>query len=167
MRFVMYTDKTVSQAMSAINERLHVPGTKSRPQMDGWVEKNGSFAMGVTTPVQWRFRRRTYLQGRAERQGGVTVVTGTVPGGAGRQGQIAVFAALLIVGLLILVQGNAMLAIIAVLAGAALYIPLRGDYDNSEILLSELQKTLNAKLTPPKRDSAKSAPRRPSNSPKT
>lgn len=160
MRFVMYTDKNVAQAMSAINERLHVPGTKSRPQLDGWVEKSGRFAIGVTTTVRWRFDRRTYLYGKAERQGGITIVEGTVSGGVGRDGQIVVFAALLVIALLTLSQGNAILAIVAVLAGLALFIPMRGDYNNSEILLSELQKALNAKFTPPKKDT----PKRPAGS---
>lgn len=157
MRFVMYTDKSVAQAMSAINERLHVPGTKSRPQLDGWVEKSGRFAMGVTTTVRWRFDRRTFLYGQAERQGGVTLVEGTVSGGVGRDGQIVVFGAMLIIALLTLSQGNAILAIVALLAGLALFIPMRGDYANSEILLSELQKTLNAKFTPPKKETPKRA----------
>jgi hypothetical protein len=153
----MYTEKSVAQAMSAINERLHVPGTKSRPQLDGWVEKNGRFAMTVTTKVRWRFDRRTSLYGRAERQGGITYVEGTVSGGVGRDGQIVIFGALLIIALLTLSQGNAILAIVAVLAGLALFIPMRGDYNNSEILLSELQKALNAKFTPPKKDTPKRA----------
>lgn len=153
----MYTDKTIPQAMSAINARLHVPGTKARPQLDGWVEKNGKFAIGVTSDLQWRFRRRTWLHGKAIREGGVTVIQGTVPSGVSREGQAVIFGALLLVGILTLTQGNAVLAIIAVLAGAAFYIPLHGDYVNSEILLSELQKTLKGRFTPPK--SSKSAGR--------
>jgi hypothetical protein len=116
--------------------------------------------MSVTTKVRLRFDRRTHLYGKAERQGGITVVEGTVSGGVGRDGQIAIFGALLVVALLMLSQGNAILAIIAILAGLTLFIPLRGDYNNSEILLSELQKTLNAKFTPPKKDT----PKRPASS---
>jgi hypothetical protein len=152
LRFVMYTDKTVSQAMSAINERLHAPPSKSRPQLDGWVEKNGRFAISTSSKLRWRFSRRTHLYGKAERQSGVTVIEGNVPGGVSHEGQAVIFGALLLVGLLIFfIQGNALFAIVAVMVGMALFIPLRGDYHNSEILLSELQKTLNARLTPPKK----------------
>ncbi len=157
MRFVMYTDKSVSQTMSAINERLHVPPSKSRPQLDGWVEKSGRFAIGVRSELQLRLSRKTYLQGKAERQGGVTVVEGSVPGGVSREGQLVIFVAMLLVGLLLYTQGYAMFALVVVAVGAALYIPLRGDYQNSEILLAELQKTLNARLTPPKKTTTKRA----------
>lgn len=150
MRFVMYTEKTVPQAMRAINERLHAPGTKSRPQLDGWVEKSGNFAIGVTTVVYGRFRRRTILRGRAEREGGITIVQGTVPGGLDRNHQRIILGIMILIGLLTLSQGNAILAIISVLAGAALSIPLQGDYDNSEILLTELQRALKARLTLPR-----------------
>lgn len=157
MRFVMYTDKTVAQAMSSINERMHAPATKSRPQIDGWVEKNGRFAISVTSELKWRFRRRTFLHGRAERESGMTIVRGNVPGGVAPEGQTIIFVALLIIAALIFLQGNAIFAIVTIAVGLLLFIPLRGDYYNCEILLSELQKTLNAKLTPPKKSTSRQA----------
>lgn len=148
----MYTDKTVPQAMSAINARLHAPAGRGRPQLDGWVEKSGRFALTVTTEVRWGLRRRTTLYGRAERRDGATVIEGTVPGGASRQGQAVVFGALALIAVLGMVNGNAVLALVALAAGFGFYIPLQGDYANSEILLSELQKTLKAQFTPPRRE---------------
>jgi hypothetical protein len=148
----MYTDKTVPQAMSAINARLHTPGSRGRPQLDGWVEKSGRFALTVTTQVRWRFRRRTTLSARAERRDGLTVIEGNVPGGASREGQAVVFGALALVAVLGMIQGNAILAIVALAAGVVFFVLLEGDYANSEILLSELQKTLKAQLTPPRRE---------------
>lgn len=150
MRFIMYTDKTVPQTMRAINERLHVAGTKSRPQLDGWVEKSGRFAIAVTTTVHGRFRRKTTLQGQAERDGSVTVIRGNVPDGLPRNQQLWVIGIMILVGLLALTQGNAIFAIIAVMVGGAITIPLQGDFDNSEYLLTELQRALKAKFTPPK-----------------
>jgi hypothetical protein len=147
----MYTDKTVAQAMKAINERLHAPGTKSRPQMDGYVEKNGRFAMAVTTRVFGRFRRKTFLRGQAERDSGATIIRGNVPGGLSRNRQIVVVIMLAVVALVIFAQGNAILAIVVGLSGAALTIPFQGDFDNSELLLTELQRALQAKFTPPKK----------------
>lgn len=152
MRFVMYTDKTVAQSMRAINERLHATGTKSRPQIDGWVDKNGSFAMSVTTPVRWKFRRKTALQARARRDGGVTVIQGNVPGGLSRDKQMIVIGIMIITGLVLgITQSNVLMTIVLVLAGAALSIPFEGDYQNSEVLLTELQRALSAKFTPPRK----------------
>ena len=152
MRFVMYTDMTVAQSMRAINDRLHVSGTRTRPQMDGYVEKSGRFAMAVTTTVRWRFKRKTFLHGQAERDTGLTVIRGNVPGGLSRNKQALVLGMMIVIGLALgFTQGNAILAIVPVLAGAAFSIPLQGDFDNSEILLSELQKALKAKFRPPKR----------------
>lgn len=150
MRFVMYTEKTIPQAMRAINERLHAPGTKSRPQLDGWVEKNGSFAITVTTTVHGRFKRKTTLRGQAERDGGGTVIRGNVPGGLARNKQTIIFGIMFALGILAFIQGNGVMAVVSILVGAALSIPLQGDFNNSEILLTELQRALKARLTPPK-----------------
>ena len=149
MRYVMYTEKSVPQAMSAINERLHTPGSKSRPQLDGWVEKSGRFSMHVNSNVKWRLMRKTVLQGKAEKLGNITLIQGTVPGGVGTQGMLVIFAALAAVAVIVYTQGNAILAAAAILAGIGLYVPLVGDFQNCETLLSELQKAVNAKFTPP------------------
>ncbi|MBZ0303916.1 MAG: hypothetical protein K8J31_29530 [Anaerolineae bacterium] len=150
MRFIMYSENSIAQAMRAINERLHAPGTKSRPQIDGWVEKNGNFAMTVTTTVYGPFRRRTTLRGRAERDGGNTVIRGSVPGGLSRNKQLTILGIMIVLGLLALSQGNAILMVVSILAGAALSIPMQGDFNNSELLLTELQRTLKARFTQPK-----------------
>ncbi len=150
MRFVMYTEKTIPQAMRAINERLHSPGTKSRPQLDGWVEKNGSFAITVTTTVHGRFKRKTILRGQAERESGETIIRGNVPGGLARDKQTMIFGIMFAIALLVFLQGSAIMALVFILVGAAITIPLQGDFNNSEILLTELQRALKARLTPPK-----------------
>jgi hypothetical protein len=149
LRFVMYTEKTVPQAMRAINDRLQTGGTKAR-QYDGWVEKSGRFAFGVTTIVHGRFKRKTVMRGQAERDGGITVVSGDVPGGLSRDRQMIVFAAMILIALLLLSQGGALVAIAVLICAAALSVPLQGDFDNSELLLTELQRTLKARFTPPK-----------------
>ncbi len=150
MRFVMYTDKSVAQTMKALNDRLHASGTKSRPQFDGWVEKNGRFAIGVTTRVFGRFPRKTTLRGRAQREGSTTIVRGSVSGGLPRSRQGIVFAMVVLIALVTFSQGAAIPALIIVAAGAALVIPFQGDYDNSEILLTEVQRVLKARFAPPR-----------------
>ncbi len=150
MRFVLYTDKSIPQSTSALNERLHQPKTRSSPALDGWVEKNGRFSLALTTPVVAQFTRTTRLHAEIKRENGQTVIRGDVPDGAGPQGQVMVLIGIALVALFVLAQQQAVLAILAVLAGAALYIPMRGDYDNSDRLLLEVERTLKASPKAPK-----------------
>lgn len=145
----MYTEKSVAQSMKAINDRLHLSPTKTRLQLDGWVEKNGHFAMSVRTEIRWGVTRKTVLNGIAEKDGKITVIRGRVPDGASREGQALIFGAMVLLSLVMLSQGNGILAIVVLLAGLGLFVPLRGDYNNSEVLLTELQKTLQAKFKRP------------------
>lgn len=155
MQFVLYTDKTVSQALTALNARMHAKATSTRPALDGWVEKNGSFSIGVTSEVMGRFTRTTHLRGRLERQGSATVIKGAVARGATRENKIIIYAVLAAMGLMFAGMGSPWLAVLLLPLGAALYIPLTGDYVNSETLIGELEKTLKAKPTPPKTTAAK------------
>lgn len=149
MRFTYYTEKTVAQCMSALNERLQQKGTSRSPGLEGWVEKNGNFSIAVTTKVARRFPRTTRLQGKAERLGGVTIVKGSVADGAAARERIIIVVALAIVGAFIITTGNPLPGAAVIGAGILLNIPLAGDHQNSEYLTVELQKTLKAKTTPP------------------
>lgn len=151
MRFILYSEMTVSQCMTALNARMQAKATSSRPQIDGWVDKGGAFAISVSSKVANQFSRRTRMQAKAERVEGVTVIKGVVPDGANRQWQLVIFGGLLLVALYMLASGNALLAIILPPVAAALYIPLMGDHNNHQALLDELQRTLKAKPTPPKK----------------
>lgn len=150
MRFVFYTEKTVAQCLTAINDRMQVKATSTRPALDGWVEKGGAFALSLTSPVVGKFTRRTTLNAQAERDSGITIVRGSVPSGAPREGQAVVFIALVLVALTIIGSGNVLIGLLLLPVSAYLYIPLHGDYRNSDVLLDEVQKTLKAKLNPPK-----------------
>ncbi len=150
MQFVYYTEKTVAQSLTALNARMQVKGTSSRPALDGWVEKNGNFCLGVTAPVRGRFNRTTYMRGKLERRGSYTVVRARVSRGATRENKIVIYGAMALIAVALVVLGNIWMGLILVPVAAALYIPLTGDYLNSEMLLSELQKTLKARSTPPK-----------------
>lgn len=149
MQFTYYTEKTVAQCMSALNERLQQKGTASRPGLDGWVEKSGNFSLAVSSKVAKRFPRTTRLQGKAERLGGMTVIKGSVADGVTPREQIVIVGALALVGLFIISTGNLLPGLIAIAAGVALNIPLMGDYQNSQILTNEVQRTLKARTTPP------------------
>jgi hypothetical protein len=150
VRFVLYTDKSIAHSTSALNERLRQPKTRSSPALDGWVEKNGRFSLALTTPVVGQFTRTTRLHGQLKRENGQTVILGNVPDGAGPQGQIVVLIGIALVALFVLLQQQAVLAIVVALAGGVLYIPMRGDYDNSDRLLLEVERALKASPKPPK-----------------
>jgi hypothetical protein len=151
MHFTLYTDKTVAQCLTAINERMHLKESSTRPALDGWVEKSGSFSISVSTPVIGRFTRRTALRAKVERENGMTVITGSVPGGVARNGQIVVFVALALVVLTIIGGGNLLLGLLPLVLAPIFYIAMQGDYLNSTTLLDEVQKALKAKPSPPKK----------------
>jgi hypothetical protein len=150
MRYRLYTEKTIAQSMSAINERLHQKGTATRVALDGWVEKGGTFSISMTAPVARQFSRTTRLSGRMERSSGVTIVEGSVPGGVDARGRVLVYAALAVAALAIFASGSPAAALLFLPLGAALYLPMKGDHDHSAVLIAELQKTLRARATPPK-----------------
>ncbi|MEO8392215.1 MAG: hypothetical protein ABI700_04405 [Chloroflexota bacterium] len=158
MRFVLYSEKTVTQCLTAINARMHVKGTGSRPTLDGWVEKNGAFSISMSAPVIGKFARRTVLKAKVERESGLTTIRGSVPHGVSRQGQVLIFVALALVAIIIISEGNALFGFLLIPFAAYLYIPLHGDYLNSEILIDEVQKTLKAKPKPPKKTTGESKP---------
>lgn len=153
MRFLLYTEKTPAQALTAINARMQAKESASRASLGGWVEKSGAFALSVSTPVIGRFHRRTVMRGKIERENGVTTVRGDVPSGVDKQGQIVVFVALGLLAVLLLTSGNAVPALAVIPLGAYLYIPMTGDHTNCDLLMGELQRTLKAKEKPPKKSS--------------
>lgn len=147
MRFTYYSEKTIPACLSALNERLHAKG---RLDLDGWIDKNGTFSLSVQNPVVGKFTRRTALGGRLEREGGMTIIHGNVSAGLPPTQRRLLFVVAGIVALALLLTGTPTLALVLLPFIALLYIPARGDYENSDLLLSELQKTLKAKSTPPK-----------------
>lgn len=150
MRFVLYTDKTVPQCMSALNERLQAKPTKSRPELHGWIEKGGTFSISVTSRVIGRFPRSTRLTGAAKREGSTTTVRGYVSDGISPQ-WLQILSGVVALGCVLLVFARQpMLALLAFIFAVIFYIPMRGDYINSDILLLELERTLKASPTPPK-----------------
>lgn len=150
LRFVLFTEKTTHQCMKALHERLQATATKSRPELDGWIEKNGRFSISMTTPVLGKFSRRTRLRGVAEREKGVTVIRGFVPNGLSNGGLAVLATVLAVLAFYFLLTGELMLGLLVILAGTAMLIPLWGDYRNHDVLLYELERTLKAKPAPSK-----------------
>lgn len=145
MQFVYYSEKTVSQCMLALNERLHQKSGK----LDGWVEKNGNFSISVSTKVLRRFSRSTRLQGQVTKENGVTVVRGYVSNGADPQNRYMIYGMLLALGGLLALAGYLLIGLAIIALILPLNIPLEGDYINSQTLTGEVQRTLKAKATLP------------------
>lgn len=145
MQFVYYSEKTVSQCMIALNEKLHHKGGR----LDGWVEKNGRFSITISSVVWRRFSRTTHLNGRVEKENGITVIRGSVSDGADPRNRSIIYGILILVGVLLILSGNLIPGLLAATSPLLLNIPLEGDYNNSQALLNEVQRTLKAKPTPP------------------
>lgn len=156
MRFILYTDKTVAQCMSAINERLHVKATKARSELGGWTNKDGNFSLTVTSRVVGRFPRTTRLTANAKRDTGMTVIRGDVSDGVTPQWLGILMIGVGIIIALMVIVGELMLALLMLLFAMFAYIPLRGDYVNSDVLLLEVEKTLKASPKPPKKNTRES-----------
>ena len=149
MRFTLYTEKTVAQCLSALNARMQSKGSAARPALDGWVEKNGRFALSVSTRMLNRFSRTTHLTGQLERRGSVTIVTGRVNDGGGPRERMLVSAALGLAAVVLIALGELVPALIAAAAAAVLNLLLAGDRQNRDILVGEVRRALKARETLP------------------
>lgn len=153
MHFVLYTDKqSVAQCMTALMERMEQKPTKTRPEIKGWVEKKeGRFEIALTEPMVANvIKRTTRLQGNAFRKSGITVIEGYVPDGASPRDRRFITLALVAVGGVLFVLGQAFLALVALTGAFFLYILLKGDYENGDRLLVEIERLFKASPNPPK-----------------
>ncbi len=145
MQFRYYTEKTPSQSMLALNERLQARSAR----LEGWVEKNGRFSLAVGCTVMRRFKRTTRLSGVVEREDGVTVIRGTVSDGADPRNRRFIYAALVVIGIVLLLNKAFLPGLLLMASPLALNIPLQGDYENSKVLTGEVQRTLKARTSIP------------------
>jgi len=150
VRFVLFTNLTVSQCMKSLHERMDAKPTKTRPELQGWIEKGGRFSVAVTTTVIGRFRRTTRLNATAARESGMTVIRGYVSDGVSPRWQRILFAVLFVATVLMVLSNQILLAAAVLVLGAAMYIPMMGDYKNSDLLLIEVEKAFKASPYPPK-----------------
>jgi hypothetical protein len=150
MRFTFYTDKTVAQCVQALQERL-----QSGSKLQGRVDRGSPhFSLTSTTKVFRNFARSTRLQGTLTREEGVTVIKCYVSQGVERGRWLLLLLGALILAVIFYAAGNAILTIMTVLIGLWSYIPLTGDAENSDFLLRELKRVLQAKDTKPKAEKA-------------
>jgi hypothetical protein len=151
MQFILYTEKTVSQCLKDLNERLHAKATKTSPDLGGWVDKDGSFSLTVTAPVLKRFRRTTRLTANIRRDKNITVIDGYVSGGMSPSVMQTIGIVLALICAYIAFQGELMFALMLLIGAFITYIPLYGDYVNSDVLLVIVEKTLKADPKRPKK----------------
>lgn len=151
MRYVLFTEKTVAQCLRDLNERLQAKGTKSNPELGGWIDKKGSFSLTLTSKVGGRFSRTTRLTGHIKRDSGTTTIRGYVADGVSPEWMRIMGVGLLVVAGLLVFSGQFLIAVVAIMVGLVASIPLRGDYVNSDELLIALEKTLKATPKPPKK----------------
>lgn len=158
MRFVLFTHKPIPECMRELNSRIQAKPTKTRPELQGWIDKSGKFSIVLTAPVIGRFSRSTKLRGSAKRENGMTVIRGHVADGISPQWLTILMAVIFIVALALMLVNEAMLAVIVIAFGVMAYIPMRGDYINSDLLLLEVEKTLKASPAPKPKPKPKATP---------
>lgn len=159
MEFVLYSEKTVAACMSALTDRLQ--GSSGKHKLDGWIEKSGKFALSLESSVMPRISdkltRRTELRARIEKENGQTVIRGSVPDGVTPIARAWIYAALILLGIMMILADQLMIALALIPVGIVLYFPTKGDYVNSDLLIGEVQRTLKAKFTPINAASASAA----------
>jgi hypothetical protein len=149
MHFELYTTKNIKQCMSALNERL--AAAKDRPgknPLAGSTTKEGQFWLTLEGKVGG-FTRRTQLRGTIEKTATYFTIRGYVPDGVPPLKMRLGVLALVIVGMVILMNGNVLLGLFTSIIGGLIYVPLVGDYHHSALLLKDLKRTLDAKDKPP------------------
>lgn len=151
MRFVLYTDKTVSQCLKDLNERMQAKPTKTRPELKGWIEKEGAFSISLTGPVLGKINRTTRLRAHLEREKGTTIIRGAVSDGVGPFWTFVLFIVMVLVAGGFVLAGKPFYGVLTVLFGLVAFIPMRGDYVNSDRLLIEIERLFKASPRPPKK----------------
>lgn len=148
MHFQLYSPKTIRQINAELTARFQERSTRSRPAVQGFVEKGGHFQM-KTQITLLGITRTTQLRGTMERVKDTTILRGYVSEGLQPRKVYLVMAALAAVGLLLAVQGQVVLGLIVFGLSLIAYVPLVGDYRNSQYLLKELKRLSAAKDKPP------------------
>lgn len=149
MRFTLYTDKTIPQCMTVLNERLQAP----RAPVTGWVDKKAArFSLSVTTHLMrgMPLQRVTRLDAECARESGLTVIRGSVSEGVPPRVQPYILWATGIVSVLLLLSTQIAVAVGVLVIGVLLYRMLHADWLNSDKLLLEVERTLKASPKRPK-----------------
>lgn len=148
MNFELYSTRTIKQINSEVGARFQEKATKARPEIDGFVEKGGAFHL-TTSAIVMGIRRTTRLRAVMERSKDVTLIQGYVSDGVQPEKVYIVMGALGFIGLTLILKGQAVFGVIVMAIAIAAYIPLVGDYNNSQYLMRELKRLTGAREKPP------------------
>ncbi len=148
MHFELYSPKTIKQINTELTARMAEKGTRSRPAIQGVVEKTGAIYWSTQT-VLLGITRTTRLRATMEKAKDVTIIRGYVSEGMRPEKVYIVMAALAAIGLLLALQGQVVLGLIVFGVSAVAYVPLVGDFRNSQYMLRELKRVTAAKDKPP------------------
>jgi hypothetical protein len=146
--FELYSPKTIKQISTELTARIGERGTRTRPAIQGLVEKGGTFYL-MTQSVLLGIKRTTRLRATMERVRDVTIIRGYVSEGMRPERVYTVIAALAAIGVLLTLQGQVVLGLIVFGLSVIAYVPLVGDYRNSQYMLKELKRLSAAKDRPP------------------
>lgn len=156
MDFTLFTEKSTAECIKALSERLEAKATRTRPALDGYAEKKGGrFALTLSQPVVGPIQRSTRLEGHIAREHGLTVIRGSVPDGAPPRARWIVVGALLAAAVIALVAAQIIVTAVLIPAALGVYVLLKGDYENGDRLLVEVERALKANPIPPKKYRAK------------
>lgn len=163
MNVELYSTKTIKQINTELTTRFNEKETRVRPGIQGFVEKGGAFHLTTQANVMG-IRRTTRLRAAMERSKEVTVIRGYVNDGVQPEKVYIVMAALGFIGLTLILKGQAVFGVIVSLIAIAAYIPMVGDYNNSQYLVRELKRLSGAREKPPTvgTTAVQSATRKPS-----
>jgi len=154
MQFRLYTEKTVTECMREIKDRIEAKPTKSRPEVKGKTEKGGKFTISTTRQVLGRIPHTTHMNCNLKREKGVTTIEGRVTGGLSPRWSLILGGLLVLIsGSLVLIQ-ELILGMVVFGMGALMIGLLRADYISSEYLLTQVETKLKAH---PNRDKFKAA----------
>jgi hypothetical protein len=148
MHFELYSPKTIKQINTELTARMAEKGTRSRPAIQGVVEKTGAIYWSTQT-VLLGITRTTRLRATLEKAKDVTIIRGYVSEGVRPEKVYVVMGALAAIGLLLALQGQVVLGLIVFGVSVVAYVPLVGDFRNSRYMLKELKRLTNAKDKPP------------------
>jgi hypothetical protein len=148
VHFELYASKTIKQCLADINARFQEKESKARPGISGYTEKTGEFHLYTATTVLG-LRRNTHLRGTMEKVKDVTILRGYVSSGVQKEQAYVIMGAMMLTALAMLLLGQAIFSIVIMIIAVAGYVPLVGDYHNSQYLIKELRRITGAKDKPP------------------
>lgn len=152
MRFSLYTEMTVKQAVKAARERMEQKATKTRSAIEGTVTDEGALVWAVDRKVWRSFHRTTRLRATIWRESGLTHIEGSVPDGVGRDGMALIMGGVVLLALVLFAQGDLIFALMVLGIGVVMGSQIWGDHLNHDVLLVELERTLKAKVYNPPKD---------------